>query len=74
MFRRTLFALALLAPLAKAAGGFAEGTAPVPKPVPGDLAITPKPIVHPVIFESKADPDYQKLLVHLQAAQARLVG
>ena len=64
--------LALLAPLAKAAGGFAEGAAPAPKPIPNDLAATPKPIIHPVIFESKADPDYQKILAHLQAAQARL--
>ena len=64
--------LALMATLAKSAGGLAVGKAPAPKPVPNDLAVAPKPVIHPVIFESNSDPDYQKILAHLQAAKDRL--
>jgi len=64
--------LALTVPLARAAGGFAEGPLPSIAPVPSDLPNAPKPIVHGVVFTSKDDADYQALLVHLQAARDRL--
>ncbi len=64
--------LALLAPLAREAGGYAVGAAPAPTPVPDDLPRAPRPVVHPVIFASTADPDYARVLDHLRAAGARL--
>lgn len=64
--------LALMAALAKSAGGYAEGALPEPKAVPANFATAPRPFVHPIVFAEKADPDYQKILVHLQAAGARL--
>ena len=64
--------LALMAPLSRAAGGYASGAPQAPKRVAEDRAHPPKPVAHPVIFTSAADPDYQKILMHLQAAQARL--
>jgi hypothetical protein len=64
--------LALMAPLAKSAGGEAEGELPPAKPVAADWAEAPKPFAHAVVFADKADPDYQKILAHLQAAKARL--
>ncbi len=64
--------LALRVGLAKAAGGDAEGPLSTPAPVPSDLAITPEPFTHPVVFSDTTDPDYQAILVHLQAAGKRL--
>jgi len=64
--------LALRVGLAKAAGGDAEGPLSAPKPVPSDLAVTPKPLTHAVIFSDTSDPDYQAILTHLQAASGRL--
>jgi len=68
--------LILLAPLAKQAGGYADGK-PVaeiadPKPVPEDRSRPPQPIVHPVVFADTNDPDYQTILVHVQAAGKKL--
>ena len=70
--------LVLLAPLAEAAGGYAAGE-PVssqgegePRPVEEDRSRPPEPIVHPVVFADTDDPDYQKILVHLQDAKAKL--
>ena len=64
--------MALRAPLAKTAGGFADGKAPSAAPVPSDVSKKPKPFTHPVIYESKDDPDYQRVLAHLKAAGKRL--
>ena len=64
--------LALTVPLAKAAGGFAEGPLAKSAPVPNDLSHTPKPVVHGVVFATTHDPDYQAILAHLQAARDRL--
>ena len=61
-----------MASLAKAAGGAAEGPLADPKPVHIDLPNAPKPFVHPVVFDSTADPDYQAILTHLRAAADRL--
>ena len=69
---RPELSLALKATLAKSAGGYAEGALPQPNPVPPDLASAPKPVVHPVVFAGTADPDYQAILAHLQAAKVRL--
>jgi len=68
--------LFLLAPLAKAAGGHADGK-PVaeiadPKPVPEDRSRPPRPIKHPVVFADTHDPDYQTILAHIQAAGEKL--
>jgi len=63
--------LVLMAPLAESAGGYAKGSVPA-KLVPINLATAPVPITHPVVFTSTNDPDYLAILVHLQAAQARL--
>ncbi|HUT31976.1 MAG TPA: LamG-like jellyroll fold domain-containing protein [Planctomycetota bacterium] len=63
--------LVLLAPLTRGAGGYAEGD-PKPRHVNEDRSRPPKPIVHPVVFADATDPDYQKILVHLQAAKAKL--
>jgi hypothetical protein len=64
--------LALMATLAKSAGGTAEGTLPAATPVAADWADAPKPVTHPVIFADKNDPDYRKILAHIEAAGARL--
>ena len=68
--------LILLAPLARQAGGHADGKPaaqlPDPKPVPEDLAHPPKPIEHPVVFADTHDPDYQKILAHVRSAQTKL--
>jgi hypothetical protein len=65
--------LALRAVLAKSAGGEAAGELPKPQPVPPDWARAPRPVTHPVVFESTADPDYQAMLAHLRAAGERLI-
>jgi len=64
--------LLLLAPLARAAGGYATGETGVAKLVVENRAEPPRPVGHPVIFASTADADYQKILTHIQAAGARL--
>lgn len=64
--------LILMAPLAAEAGGYAVGAPGEPKPITEDRAKPPAPITHPVIFSSRADPDYAKILTHIQAAGARL--
>jgi hypothetical protein len=65
--------LVLLAPLARAAGGYAEGLpADPPQLIVEDQRQPPKPVVHPVIFQDTRDPDYQKILQHVTAAQVRL--
>ena len=69
---RPELSLALTVPLAKSAGGFAEGPLAKPAPVPNDLSHTPEPAVHGVVFASTQDPDYQAILAHLQAARDRL--
>jgi len=63
--------LVLMSPMAKAAGGYAEGK-PEQVTVKEDRAHAPKPVGHPVIFESAADPDYQRILLHIRAAGQRL--
>jgi hypothetical protein len=57
--------LAFKATLACEAGGYAEGALPAPKPVPSDLAVAPKPFIHPIVFAGKND---------LQAAKLRHAG
>ena len=56
--------LALMAPLAREAGGYASGATGTQAAVTEDRAHPPKPVAHPVIFESADDPDYQKILAH----------
>ncbi len=63
--------LALLAPLARDAGGYAKGEAKVAE-VKEDPMQAPKRVVHPIIFKDTADPDYQAILTHIQAACAKL--
>ncbi len=68
--------LFLMTSLAKQAGGRADGK-PVaeisdPKPTPEDRGRPPGPIHHPIVFRDTGDPDYQKILAHLQAARAKL--
>ena len=66
----------LLAPLAKQAGGRAEGPPAAsiadPQPVAEDRTRPPAPIQHPIIFTDTTDPDYGIILAHLEAAQAKL--
>jgi hypothetical protein len=64
--------LALLTPLARPAGGYAEGAPPAPRKIANPHVIPPPIIVHPVIFSSRDDPDFQKILAHIRAAGARL--
>jgi hypothetical protein len=63
--------LVLLAPLARNAGGYAEGE-PVPGLVKEDRGVAPKPVVHPVVFDDTTDADYQNILAHVTAAGERL--
>jgi len=63
--------LVLLAPLARRAGGYAEG-AGVVKKIRENRAHPPKPVIHPVIFADTNDPDYRKVLTHIRAAKAKL--
>ena len=67
--------LVLLAALSHEAGGYAEGepaSSDTSQPVAEDRSQPPKPIVHPVVFDDSDDPDYQKILSHIEAAKARL--
>jgi hypothetical protein len=61
--------LALHATLAKSGGGLAAGKA---SKKASDARGQPQPIVHPIVFTDKQDPDYQKILAHLQEAKERL--
>ncbi len=63
--------LVLMSPLAKTAGGYAEGK-PEKVTVKEDRAHAPKAVGHPVIFESADDSDYRKILAHIRAAGQRL--
>jgi hypothetical protein len=63
--------LVLLSPLARGAGGFAEGPPPTDaelRLITEDRQRPPPPVVHPVIFADPRDPDYQAILLHLQTA------
>lgn len=64
--------LVLLSPLARTAGGYAEGAPASAKRLTDAHVIPPPVVTHPVIFTSKDDPDFQKILAHVQAADARL--
>jgi mono/diheme cytochrome c family protein len=68
--------LLLLTPLARQAGGYAEGEPVVPaagaQPLAEDRSRPPRPVVHPVIFRDTHDPDYRGLLAHVEAARAKL--
>ena len=64
--------LMLIAPLSKVAGGYAEAHAGDPKLIRENLAAAPKAIKHPVIFSHTTDPDYLKILKHIQAAKTKL--
>ncbi len=63
--------LILLAPLSRQAGGYARGK-PQQRRIKEDRGRPPKPVVHPLIFHDTADPDYRKILAHIQAAKAKL--
>jgi len=63
--------LILLAPLAKAAGGYAEGM-PEQRKVSENRNAPPKPVTHPVIFADRNDPDYRTMLTHIEEAGAKL--
>jgi len=63
--------LALLAPLVKSAGGYAEGE-PTPRKVVEDRNKPPKPVTHPVVFADMSDPDYRAMLAHIRDAKAKL--
>jgi hypothetical protein len=65
--------LVLLAPLAREAGGYAHGAPPAqPMRLVEDRSRPPQPVVHPVVFSDTRDPDYRKILDHVEAAKARL--
>lgn len=68
--------LILLAPLAEDAGGYATGTlshgASNSKHLTEDRSRPPQPMKHPVVFSGTNDPDFQKILAHIQAAKAKL--
>ncbi len=63
--------LMLRTPLARLAGGYAEGE-PNPRLITEDRNRPPQPIVHPVIFRDTRDLDYRAILMHLEAAQEKL--
>ena len=65
--------LILLIGLPTATGGYADGnTELAPHIVAEDRSRAPAPIVHPVVFPDAADTDYQAILAHIRAAQAKL--
>jgi hypothetical protein len=64
--------LILLAPLCREAGGYAEGKPKTVEFVQEDLRRPPRPVVHPVIFTDRNDPDYRKILAHIRAAGRKL--
>ena len=68
--------LILLAGLSRGAGGHAESKSETgddaPPQVKEDRGRPPQPIVHPIVFADTNDPDYRKILAHIEAAQAKL--
>ena len=64
--------LILLAPLARPDGGYAEGEPSSSARIVDRHVMPPPPFVHPVIFKSRRDQDYRKILVHIEAAKTRL--
>jgi hypothetical protein len=64
--------LLLLAPLARQTGGYAENEPRKAGLVEENRNQPPQPIVHPVIFKNREDADFQTILAHIQAAQAKL--
>ena len=66
--------LILLAPLCRDAGGYAKGQPRPggPKPVKEDRRRPPRPAVHHTVFADTQDPDYQKILAHVEAAKRKL--
>jgi len=65
--------LILLAPLAKAAGGYATAPAQArPAKVSEDRRKRPTAVSHPVIFAGKDDPDFGRILAHVRSAGRRL--
>jgi cytochrome c553 len=67
--------LMLRAPLARGAGGLAEGPLPPEserKPIVEDRSRPPRPAVHPIVFADPADPDFRRILAHLEAAKQKL--
>jgi hypothetical protein len=68
--------LILLAPLDHQAGGYAttnlSSGAPGSGQIPEDRTRPPQPIIHPVVFSDSEDPDFQKILSHIRAAQEKL--
>jgi hypothetical protein len=63
--------LVLLAPLSRKAGGYAKGEAKR-RQIRENTTHPPKPVVHHVVFADTNDPDYRKILAHIQAAKAKL--
>jgi hypothetical protein len=66
--------LVLLAPLSREVGGYAEGNpgSESHRQVQEDRNRPPEPTVHPIVFADTSDPDYRKILAHVEAAKARL--
>jgi cytochrome c553 len=68
--------LILLAPLAHQNGGYAEvelvDSDGKPRLITENRALSPQPVRHPIVFASPGDADYQKILAHIKAAQAKL--
>ena len=65
--------LILLAPLAKAAGGYADRPAPSqPMKVQENRHQPPAKISHPIVFAGKDDPDFAAILAHVRAAGRKL--
>jgi hypothetical protein len=64
--------------LAKSAGGLATQANPSShrtaiKPAPQENRLEPpQPIQHPIVFENADDPDYKKILTHIEAARKKL--
>jgi hypothetical protein len=63
--------LALLTPLSHEAGGYAEGE-PMKAAIKENRDKPPQPIVHPVIFKDTTDPDYRKILAHIDEGRDKL--
>ena len=68
--------LVLLAPLSARAGGYARdlpaAPRPKPQPVTEDRRRPPKRVTHHVVFKDTGDPDYRRILAHVQAAGRKL--
>ncbi len=64
--------LVLMAPLAREAGGYAEGALPEPAPIVEDRGRPPEEVTHRIVFATTEDADYLAILAHLRAARDRL--